>query len=99
MVGYGRVPIVAPSGTNLGEEHPVLGLVALDCRDEPEQRKWKRQYHAYYHEACLCCYHFIIDPKKNSTMADLTQELELALEVVSSSSAVEFEELACLLID
>ena len=32
-------------------------------------------------------------------MADPTQELELALEVVSSSSAVEFEEPACLLID
>ena len=61
MVGYGRVPIVAPSRTNLGKEHPVLGLVALDCRDEPEQRKWKRQYHAHW---CLCCYHFIIDQKK-----------------------------------
>ena len=32
-------------------------------------------------------------------MADPTQELELALEVVSSSSVVEFEGPACLLID
>ena len=62
MVGYGRVPIVAPSGTNLCKEHPVLGLVALDCRDKPEHRKWMEN--AYYHETCLCCYHFIVDPKK-----------------------------------
>ena len=50
-------------------------------------------------DVCVVIILSLIKKKFRSTMADRTQELELALEVVSSSSAVEFEELACLLID
>ena len=35
MLGYGRVTVVPTGGTNLGKEDPVLGLIALDSRDEP----------------------------------------------------------------
>ena len=35
MASDGRVAVIAPSGTNLGKEDPVLGFMTLDGWDEP----------------------------------------------------------------
>ena len=105
MVGYGGVSVVPPCWTNLGKEHSVLWLVALDCRDEPEQAEFESSPTSWQISRCKLVssyYHSKTETVTNHffivTRADPKQELEQELVAVSSSFDAGSEEPACLLI-